>query len=493
MSILSSIFSARSGILAAQASIDVVSRNIANASTEGYSRKIQEQSSQVVGGVSQGVELEDVTRSVNEFLLKDVRQQTSVTGEVEALDEFMSRLELIFGRPEDASSFSAQITELKDAWQQLATSPDEPTRQQEVVRVAGTLVDSFASASSQIQDLRDEVDERIADAVTIVNNAVNNIDTLNSEIANRLAQGSEVADLLDQRDILVNQISEQMSVQVIERPNGQLTLLTGGGRLLLDETVFPLEFSATATFAPATDGNPLRIEDGFSTPATNPDISAEVTANDGRISGLLQLRDTNLRRAQDQIDSLAFQLATDFSTITGLTGGTTADLNLFVVEGTQAVPVAGDLEGFSANIVVRDAIETTTTLLLDPAGGTFNQNGVGDGTLAFAVIDIFESNRTFTTTVDGRTIDLSATGSTFEGFGAQIIGFQANLRAEFQTQFNFQNNFLDTLDQRLRDESGVNIDEEMAKLIELENAFAASARVLTTVQTALDELLNILR
>ena len=92
MSIISSIFSARSGMLAAQASIDVVSRNIANASTEGYNRKIQEQSSQVVGGVSQGVKLEDVTRSVNEFLLKDVREQTSVVGEVEALDEFMSRL-----------------------------------------------------------------------------------------------------------------------------------------------------------------------------------------------------------------------------------------------------------------------------------------------------------------------------------------------------------------------------------------------------------------
>ena len=482
MSIISSIFSARSGILAAQASIDVVSRNIANASTEGYNRKIQEQSSQVVGGVSQGVELEDVTRSVNEFLLKDVREQKSVVGEVEALDEFMSRLELIFGRPEDAASFSGKITELKDAWQQLATSPDEPTRQQEVIRVADSLVTSFASASSQIQDLRDEVDERIADAVTTVNNAVVNVDTLNTEIANRRAAGAEIADLLDERDRLVNEISEQMSIQVIERPDGQLTLLTGGGRLLLDETIFPLEFTATAAFAPATDGNPLRIEDGFSTPATNPDISAETTANDGRIAGLLLLRDEHLRRAQDQLDTLAFQLATDLSNITGLTGTTDADLNLFVVEGTQAVPVAGDLEGFSATIGVRDAIEANTALLLDPAGGTFNQNGVGDGTLAFAVLDIFESNRTFTTTVDGRTVNLSATGSTFEGFGAQIIGFQGNLRAEFQTQFSFQNNFLDTLDQRLRDESGVNIDEEMSKLIELENAFAASARVLTTVQ-----------
>ena len=148
---------------------------------------------------------------------------------------------------------------------------------------------------------------------------------------------------------------------------------------------------------------------------------------------------------------------------------------------------------FSATIGVRDAIEANTALLLDPAGGTFNQNGVGDGTLAFAVLDIFESNRTFTTTVDGRTLNLSATGSTFRRVRRPDHRLPGQSARRVPDPVRFQNNFLDTLDQRLRDESGVNIDEEMSKLIELENAFAASARVLTTVQNALDEILNILR
>ena len=83
--------------------------------------------------------------------------------------------------------------------------------------------------------------------------------------------------------------------------------------------------------------------------------------------------------------------------------------------------------------------------------------------------------------------------NSIEGFAAELVGFQANQHATFESQLTFETNFRDTLIQTYRDESGVNTDEELAKLIEPEAAFAASARVLQTVQQSLDELVNIIR
>jgi flagellar hook-associated protein 1 FlgK len=82
--------------------------------------------------------------------------------------------------------------------------------------------------------------------------------------------------------------------------------------------------------------------------------------------------------------------------------------------------------------------------------------------------------------------------TTFEGFIAEMIGFQANQKADYANRLSFQEQLFTTLENRFTDESMVNIDEELASLVELQSAFTASARVLTTVQRALDELLGVI-
>src|SRR3546814_3371256 len=85
MSLMSAISSATSGLIATQAVIDVASRNIANASVEGYTRKVQTTSTRVIDGQAGAVKVEEVTRNVNEQLQRDVREQSAVVEELKVI------------------------------------------------------------------------------------------------------------------------------------------------------------------------------------------------------------------------------------------------------------------------------------------------------------------------------------------------------------------------------------------------------------------------
>ncbi|UUX50497.1 flagellar hook-associated protein FlgK [Nisaea acidiphila] len=490
MSISSALLAATSGLAASQSRIDVVSRNVANATNDDYTRKSQEVTTRIIGGQAQGVDVGVIERSVNEGLLEDLRTQEATVAELETLDAYLERLVEAFGRPGDNDSISAKITDLKETIQALSIAPELGANQAEVLRAAEAVATEFQNITDTINDLRKEADRAIADTVELVNTALENIDTLNDEIATRKTEGRTTADLEDSRDKFVQELSQYMNINVIERSNGELTILTGDSRLLLDDTTFPLTFTETALFTSTTTGQPLQIEDGLAGTATNPDISSEVSGGDGTLAGLLRIRDTLLVEAQDQLDTLAHELANDLDTFT--INGTTAVLNLFV-DGAGNVPAdaLGNEQGFAEVIQVNPDVLATPSYLVtgDTTDGanTYVAIGSGDHRIANAMLDVFQATQTF---VSG--FGLTASNS-IEGFAAELVGFQANQHASFESQLTFETNYRDTIEQAYRDESGVNTDEELAKLIELEAAFAASARVLQSVQTALDELVNIIR
>jgi flagellar hook-associated protein 1 FlgK len=476
MSLFDAISTARSGLIATQSAIDVASRNIANASVEGYTRKIQEQSTRVVDGRAGAVKVEEVTRNVNAQLQRDVREQSSVVEELTIIEDFLSRLELEFGRPEDSSSVASKVTELKKAFQSLATNPDQSTAQNDVISAAEELALALTTLSDSIQALRAEADQRIGDSVDAINEALQNIDSLNAEIGARKTLGQSTADLEDKRDVWVQKLSEQMDIRTFERSDGQLAVLTGDSQFLIDQTAVTLTFSPSASVTPGSAVNDIMLDNGYLAP-----FAITSSFSDGTVAGLVQLRDTLMPLAQDQLDSLAFELAQQFDSVT--VGATTADLDLFT-DSTNTVP--GASAGFSAQIQVRTTLAGAD--LRDGIGGTFTASGASDSSLPLAIIDMFDTKQAFVA-VTG----LNSTSSTIEEFAAEFVSYQANQAADYESQLNFQEQIRSLLDERLKDESGVNLDEELASLIQLESAFAASARVLSSVQQALDELLNSVR
>jgi flagellar hook-associated protein 1 FlgK len=473
MSLTSSLLHARSGLIGAQAGLDVVSRNIANATTEGYTKKIHNQSNLIIGGTGSGVRTDEVTRKVTDTLQRSLREQNGTIEKLEILDDFLGRLELEFGRPDDQSSISAKLTDLKKSFQAFSTAPENATNAIGLIATADTLSRSFNDLNTLIQDLRVEADGRISDRVTEVNNSLKSLQDLNRQIGQKVAAQQSSADLEDQRDQLLLTINKNLSIGSFERTNNKITVSTADGRLMLDDTLIPMSFVATSSLTAATAGQPVQLGGA--------DVTSSITAREGSIAGLLNLRDTVLPEFQVVLDDLAFKVAGSLGTVS--VGGVNEDLNLFTDVGGN-VPAAFTA-GFSGTIRVRAALLTTPTDIRDPqAGAGYTPLGAADNALPLAVISLFESQSALS--------QAAGVNNTMEGFSAALIGKVANKKADYDTQLTFQRVFRDGLRDRVENQSGVNTDEELTELIRLEAAYGASARVLNAVQRAFDDLISIL-
>ena len=378
-----------------------------------------------------------------------------------------------FGRPDDQSSISAKLTDLKKSFQAFSTAPENATNAIGLIATADTLSRSFNDLNTLIQDLRVEADGRISDRVTEVNNSLKSLQDLNRQIGQKVAAQQSSADLEDQRDQLLLTINKNLSIGSFERTNNKITVSTADGRLMLDDTLIPMSFVATSSLTAATAGQPVQLGGA--------DVTSSITAREGSIAGLLNLRDTVLPEFQVVLDDLAFKVAGSLGTVS--VGGVNEDLNLFTdVAGN--VPAAFTA-GFSGTIRVRAALLTTPTDIRDPqAGAGYTPLGAADNALPLAVLSIFESQSALS--------QAAGVNNTMEGFSAALIGKVANKKADFDTQLTFQKVFRDGLRDRVENESGVNTDEELTELIRLEAAYGASARVLNAVQRAFDELISIL-
>ncbi|MDC0997966.1 flagellar hook-associated protein FlgK [Rhodospirillaceae bacterium] len=473
MSLTTSLLHARSGLIGAQAGLDVVSRNIANATTEGYTKKIHNQSNLIIGGTGSGVRTDEVTRKVTDTLQQSLREQAGTIEKLEILDDFLGRLELEFGRPDDQSSISAKLTDLKKGFQVFSTAPENATNAIGLIATADTLSRSFNDLNSLIQDLRVEADGRISDRVTEVNSSLTGLQDLNRQIGQKVAAQQSSADLEDQRDQLLLTINENLSIGSFERTNSKITVSTAGGRLMLDDTRIPMSFVATSSLSAATNGQPVQLGGA--------DVTSSITAREGSIAGLLNLRDTVLPEFQVVLDDLAFKVAGSLGTVN--VGGTNEDLNLFT-DAAGNVPAAFTA-GFSGTIRVRAALLTTPTDIRDPQPGAgYTPLGAADNAIPLAVLSLFESQSALS--------QAAGVNNTMEGFSAALIGKVANQKADYDTQLTFQKVFRDGLRDRVENESGVNTDEELTELIRLEAAYGASARVLNAVQRAFDDLISIL-
>ena len=473
MSLTTSLLHARSGLIGAQAGLDVVSRNIANATTQGYTKKIHNQSNLIIGGTGSGVRTDEVTRKVTDTLQQSLREQAGTIEKLEILDDFLGRLELEFGRPDDQSSISAKLTDLKKGFQVFSTAPENATNAIGLIATADTLSRSFNDLNSLIQDLRVEADGRISDRVTEVNSSLTGLQDLNRQIGQKVAAQQSSADLEDQRDQLLLTINKNLSIGSFERTNSKITVSTAGGRLMLDDTRIPMSFVATSSLSAATNGQPVQLGGA--------DVTSSIIAGEGSIAGLLNLRDTVLPEFQVVLDDLAFKVAGSLGTVN--VGGTNEDLNLFT-DAAGNVPAAFTA-GFSGTIRVRAALLTTPTDIRDPQPGAgYTPLGAADNAIPLAVLSLFESQSALS--------QAAGVNNTMEGFSAALIGKVANQKADYDTQLTFQKVFRDGLRDRVENESGVNTDEELTELIRLEAAYGASARVLNAVQRAFDDLISIL-
>lgn len=305
---------ARSGLLVNQQTLDVVANNIANVNSEGYSRKIVNTETRVLNGVASGVQISEITRRVDEGLLKNIRIELAELNKFTVQDDFFARTQDLFGKPGENSSLSHLFENFTSALELLAVSPDKSLGQAEVVRRAQDVTFALQNMSETIQELRQQADVDIADTVTEMNKIVASIDQLNEDIITNGSVGRDVTDLKDQRDQRIDRLSELVDIRFFFRSDDDVVVFTSGGRTLVDTIPPKITHSAASSVSASTTKNEGDFTGIFvGTIVARNDITSELRG--GQLKGLVDLRDDILANMQSQLDEFAAEMRDVFNQI----------------------------------------------------------------------------------------------------------------------------------------------------------------------------------
>ena len=200
MSLSQAIQIAVTGLQTTQRALQTTSDNIANANTDGFTRKKVEFTNINLLGRGAGVEVSRISRSVNEFLLRQIRDTQGVTNNFEVRDKALPEIQLLFGTPESDNSISNSLTELKNAFEALALTPENQAMQFEAVGIARELALRVSELANNVQRLRAEADNEIARLTSLLDKGIQNVSQLNVQIARSLTLNQETGSLQDARD-----------------------------------------------------------------------------------------------------------------------------------------------------------------------------------------------------------------------------------------------------------------------------------------------------
>ncbi len=299
MSLNISLLTALTGLNVTRTAIDVATQNVANANTEGYSRKIVNLESQNIVGQGAGVRVSSITRQVDEFLLRDLRIQQSSFAASEVEKQFFDSMQGFFGTLDSNSSLTTRITELATTLEALAVTPEGVAQQLDVVNSAVNMAQRFNGMSADIQKLRLEAEAEIATALTDVNLQLTTISDLNLRISKLVGSGQSSTELEDQRDLALNRLSDYLDISYYYRGNREVVVSLGAGDALVDRIDLSVTFSPSSSVSAANNT--------FSAITLNSvDITDRIRS--GRIRGLIDLRDKSLPQLQAELDELTTQI-----------------------------------------------------------------------------------------------------------------------------------------------------------------------------------------
>src|SRR5919109_248732 len=215
MSLTQALSSAVSGLKANQAGLSIVAGNVANAETPGYVRKTTSLVTSSAGDVGIGVRIAAINRELDTYVQRQLRVETSGMAYADLRAQFYQRLQSLYGEPGSASSLETVFNDFTRSLQALANGPESPSTRTAVISAAGLLTDRLNAMSGQVQDLRAEAELGIADAVGQANAAMQQIASLNQQLASSTTQDAASAALLDRRDFYVDQLAQLMDIRVV--------------------------------------------------------------------------------------------------------------------------------------------------------------------------------------------------------------------------------------------------------------------------------------
>ncbi|MGN0931476.1 flagellar hook-associated protein FlgK [Falsigemmobacter intermedius] len=461
---ISSAFSiAASGLRATSIQSDLVARNISNAQTEGYSRKSAELTTR-----NGAVLIAGVSREVDPLLDRLDRSNRAEQARASTIAGALSTYTDYLGQPEDQTSPVNALNRLYTSMLTLASSPGAAAAQLAAVEAAQALSGQINDLAVTLSELGREVDLNIRYDVASVNDNLTRLGQINARLGQIGGEGLEGADLKDEAARLIDGLSDFMDVQVTSFADGSVNLYTTGGTELLtqrrvthisyDPTAGKL-FAGNAEITPGAPG--VR---GFSA---------------GSLAGLFELQGKIIPQLSQELDGFATLLVDRFRAIDdSLAPG---EPGLFVDSAGEGRGAGGLAQRLTINPRVSPAKGGDPALLTSGLG---SEPGLsqGDPALIFAMISVIDE-RVAGNTAFGERQSLSdyatsmVSGQQQRRVSAEAVAGQAAISGA-------------TISASRRNLQGVNLDDELQSLLVLEQSFAANSRVLSSLQSMMDDLFN---
>src|SRR6476619_4708934 len=360
MGLSQALSTAMSGLRATQASLALVSSNVANAETPGYTRKSVIQIAGLTGDYGPSVLLNGVNRELDEYLQSQIRTETSGAAYADVRSTYLANLQSVYGNPDDTGTIEAAFNQFLTAVQGLSTSPDSPSARIGVVNAAQSLAQQLNATTQGIQNLRANAETGINHSVTTANNAMAQIAFINNQLQNNGKTDAATASLLDQRDQYITQLSSLMDVRTVVNDLNQVTVFTNSGVQLVGTEAARLSFNPQGTITPNTLYNIDPTKSNVGTIAINfphggsYDLVATNSIRSGKIAAYLELRDNTLVKAQAQVDQFAAAMSSALSDKT--TAGTAAPASVLPQAGYDL-----DLTGLQSGNVIHVTYKDNTT------------------------------------------------------------------------------------------------------------------------------------
>ncbi len=465
MASIGTAFNIATGALEAdQAALSIVSNNVANANTTGYTREVpqwQTADSLEINGITygDGVDMTGPQSQRSPVLQQSLDQQTQAESDSSARLTALQQVQSIFSSSTstDSSSTSSTVGISQDlssffsAWSSLEANPTESSLRQGVLSAATNLASDFNSAAQQLSSQAASVDQQSAGLVTQINNLTSQIAQLNTQISSQ-SPNQDAGTLEDARETAISQLSSLIGVNQIQNQGNSLTLTTTSGAVLV---------SGSQSFA-LSSGVVNGVTHFFD--SNNNDITAGLTGAGGELGGLLTVRDQDIPQVQSALDTLAYDLGSAVNTQNE--AGSDANGNA----GTAIFSLPTSATGAAAQISVTI---TDPNLVAAAASGDGSQNGSN----ATAVADLANQQ--------------IVSGDTPTNYYSAFVTSLGSLVSDVQSQNSSQQAAVTQLQNQIGSISGVSLNEEAASLETLEQAYQAASKTFTVLTNVMTAALNL--
>lgn len=447
------ISTSTSGLITAQKALQVTQNNIANMNTPGYAREklvINENGASSKTGIDAqmgtGSIATSVQRIIDEYLVRQSRQTQSDVEYYNELSSTLSRVESLYNEGSDPS-ISNSISSFFDAFEEASKYPEDVTYRNALLGQATKLVDSVAMVSDEVSKMKTDLDVSIQTQVDKINELTSKIADINKKIAQTTTTSPNT--YLDQRDAYLDELSTLVDVEIVKGDRGIVDISTKGVNLVSGSQSEKIN----AMYDQKSDQ--WIIASG----------STEVKSAKGQLAADLQLRNKLIPGYEQELNAVTSTLITEVNAIHAAGYGLDGSTGINFFNGTDAT-----------------SIQINTVLMNNPSQMALASvpSAPGNADNAKLLADLRNAK-----------VMSGGTASVTDYYAMFVFDMSHDL-SQAQDNLTTKNAMLISVNEQRQNVQGVNIDEEMSRLLEYQRFYQGNAKMLSTINQTFDTLMQIM-